>query len=91
VGYQRYAAVADAEDLEPIAVIVKANPVIAEAEAQFGRISALEPLHVAFLSREKAREPVQEIEGVVAVDGANIGSGLVCPGNLFCHFLLAAG
>jgi hypothetical protein len=83
--------VTDAEDLEPIAVIIKANPVIAEAEAQFGRISALEPLHVAFFSREKAREPMQEIDSTVAVDGANMGSGLVCPGDLLCRFLFCRG
>jgi hypothetical protein len=32
---------------------------------------------------------VQQIDSGLAVDGANVGSGLVCPGNLLSHCSLA--
>jgi hypothetical protein len=32
---------------------------------------------------------MQQINGGLAVDAANVGLGLVGPGNLLCHFLFS--
>src|ERR1035438_1988934 len=41
------AAIADAKDLDGLALLVEADPVVADAEAILGRIDTLEPFHVA--------------------------------------------
>ena len=38
---------AHAEDIDPIAVVVKADPPIADAQAELGRMKAVEPVDVA--------------------------------------------
>ena len=44
----------DAEDLDGIAEVVKAKEVVAEAEAQFGRVDVLEHCDIAFFGLKKA-------------------------------------
>ena len=56
----------DAENLDGIAEVVK----------------SLQSFHIAFLGGDKAGQAMQEIEGSVAVDGANVGTGLIGPGDL---------
>ena len=67
--------------------IVEPDAVVAEAQAELGRLDILEPLHIAFLTDQKSCQPVQEIESGLAVDSAKIGAGLIGPGDLLSHFL----
>jgi len=78
-------SVPDAQYLDGLAAIIKANPVIAEAQPQLGRIDIGKPFHVVFFGCEEARGPVQEIDGGLAVDGANVGTGLVSPRDPLSH------
>jgi hypothetical protein len=39
-------AIADAEDIDPIAVIVKANAIVSNPEAELGRMDAAEALNI---------------------------------------------
>ena len=61
-------SVSNAEDLDPIAVIVEAEAVIAETQTVLRRIDIGEPFHIAFFGGEKARQAVQQIDGGLAVD-----------------------
>jgi hypothetical protein len=79
----------DPENLDGIGEIVKADAVIAEPEAKLGRLDSLQPFHIAFLGGDEASEAMQEIDGGVAVDGANVGTGLVGPGDFLSHFFFS--
>ncbi len=70
---------ANAEDFDGVAMIVETEAIVAEAETVFRGLDVLEPFHVAFFLKDKAREPVQEIDRGFAVDGANVGLGPVGP------------
>ncbi len=78
-------AVSNTEDLDPIAVVVIAEAVVAEAQAELGRINIGDQFHVAFRGGEKAGQTMQQIDGGLAVDVANVSLGLVSPGNLLSH------
>ena len=67
---------ADAKYLDGIAEVMKADAIVAEAEPKFGRLNPLQPLYVAFLRCDKAGETVPEVDCRVAVDGANVSTGL---------------
>jgi hypothetical protein len=49
--------VADAEDFDPIAVIVESNAIVAETETQFRRLDILQALHIAFAGRKETGNP----------------------------------
>jgi hypothetical protein len=51
-----FAAVLDGGDVEGLAVIVEAGPIVADAEAELGRLDVLKALHVAFEMRPKAKK-----------------------------------
>ena len=44
-------------------MVIIAEPVFAEAEAELRRVDALKAFHIAFFCFEEAREPVQKIDG----------------------------
>jgi hypothetical protein len=78
---------ADAEDLDGIAEVLKAEAIVAEPEAKLGRLDSLQPFHIALFGGDKAGKAMQEIDGSVTVDGANVGPGLIGPGDLLSHSL----
>ena len=43
-----FAAVLDGGDVEGVSVVVEAEPVVADAQAELGRLDVLKALHVAF-------------------------------------------
>ncbi len=51
-------------------------------EPKFRRVGALELLHIAFLGGQKSGQAVQEIDGSLAINGADVSLGLVGPDNL---------
>jgi hypothetical protein len=77
-----FAAVADGGDVEGMAEVVEAEPVVSDAEAELGRLDALEPLYVALTCGGEIGESVEDAEGCGLVDGAELGLGLVAPGDL---------
>lgn len=81
---------ADMKDLDGISAVVEADTVIADPEAKLRRLDSLQSFHVALFGGDKAGQTMQKIEGSLAVDGANVGFGLIGPGDLFRHFFLAA-
>jgi len=78
-----FAAVLDGEDEDGIAVVVEADAVVADAEAHLWRLNVLKALYVAFAGGEIAGDGVQNAQGCVLVDGAQVGLGRVSPGDLF--------
>lgn len=75
----------DSEDFDGIAEVVEASAVIAEAEAEFWRIEALQSLDVAFSGSQEACDAMQKLQRGLLIDGAHIGPGLVGPDNLLRH------
>ncbi len=69
------------EDQDRIAEIVEANPVVADAEAQLWRLNIPEVLDVAFTGGEITSHSMQDAEGGGAIDGAEVGFGLLGPGD----------
>ena len=78
-----FSAVSDGGDVEGVAVVVEAEPVVADAEAELGRLDALESFYVAVAGGGEGGESVKNAEGGGLVDGAELGLGLVPPVDLF--------
>ena len=76
-----FAAVLDGSDIEGVAVIMEANPVIADAQAELGRLDILEALHVALAGGGEVGQGAEKAQGGRPVDGAELGpdSGRVAP------------
>ena len=72
----------DGGDVEGVAVVVEAEPVIADAQAELGRFDVLEAFYVALAGGGEISESVQNAQGGGLVDGAELGFGLVPPGDL---------
>ncbi len=73
----------DGGDEEGVAVVVEAEPVVSDAEAELGRLDALESFYVALAGGGEGGESMKNAEGGGLVDGAELGLGLVAPGDLF--------
>jgi hypothetical protein len=76
-----------AEDRDGFADVLEADAVVTETEAKLGWRDSLQPFHIAFFGGDKAGEAMQQIDGGVAVDGANVGTGLFGPSDLLGHAL----
>jgi hypothetical protein len=89
-GWRRWSAVGFAtvfygENHNGIAEIVEADAVVADAQTELGRLDILEALDIAFARSEVASYHVQNAECGSLVDGAQVGFGLVGPGDLLPH------
>ena len=76
------AAVLDGSDVEGVAVVVEAEPVVADAEAELGRLDVLEALHVALAGGGEVGQGAEKAHSSRLVDGAELDLGLVPPGDL---------
>jgi hypothetical protein len=72
----------DGGDVEGMALVVEAEPVVADAEAELGRLDVLEALHVALAGGGEMGQGLQNAQGGRLVDGAELGLGLVPSGDL---------
>lgn len=86
-----FATVFHGEDHDGIAEIVKANAIVADAEAELGRLAVLEALDVAFAVGEITSHNMQDAECCGLIDRAKVGFGLIGPGDLLPPWLLALG
>ncbi len=77
-----FAAVSDGGDVEGVSVVVEAEPVVSDAEAELGRLDALESFYVALAGGGEGGESMKNTEGGGLVDGAELGLGLVAPVDL---------
>ena len=80
-----FAAVFYRDDEDGIAEIVKADAVVAAAKAELWRIDILKVLDIACAGGEIPGHDVQDAERGGLVDGAEVGFGLVGPGDFFPH------
>jgi hypothetical protein len=77
-----FAAVLDGGDIEGVAVVVEAEPVIADAQAELWRLDVLEALHVALAGGGEVGQGAEKAQSDRLVDGAELDLGLVPPGDL---------
>jgi hypothetical protein len=84
-----FTAVLDGEYEDGVSEILKAKTVVANAQAQFGRLNVLEALYIAFAGGEISGDDAQDMKGRGLVNGAEVGLGLLRPGYLLGHGLLA--
>ncbi len=72
----------DGEDKDGVAEVAEAKAVVADAQPQFGRLDVLEALHVALAGGKIAGHDVQDAQSGGLIDGAEVGRGLIRPGDL---------
>jgi hypothetical protein len=77
-----FAAVPDGGDVEGMAVVMEAEPVVSDAEAELGWLDALESFYVSLAGGGEGGESVKNAQGGWLVDGAELGLGLVAPVDL---------
>ncbi len=71
-------AVFDGVDVERVGVVFsEADTVIADTQAELGRVAALEFLHIAPAVFGQAVNGRQDVHGDVLRDGADVGFGVV--------------
>ena len=73
---------ADPETSHSFRLQFKADTVIADAQPEFGRLNILKALHVALAGGGEVGQGVEKAQGGRLVDGAELGPGLVPPGDL---------
>jgi hypothetical protein len=71
-----FAAMLYGEDFEGVVPIVKAKPVVAEAQAELRRFDVLESLDIAFTASDESGERVQDAECCLPINSAELG--LIC-------------
>jgi hypothetical protein len=69
-------AVADAEDIDPIAVVVETNAPITDAEAELGRVNTAQSLDIAGAGGGEAVDRSGDAQSHGAVERGQIGLGL---------------
>ncbi len=80
-----FAAMFYRDDKDGIAEIVKANAVVATAEAELRRLDILDALNIAFASGEITRHCMQDVESDCLVNRAKVGFGRIGSGDFFPH------
>ena len=78
-------------DVEGMAAVVEAEPVIADAQAELGRLDVLESLYVTLAGGGEVGQSVQKAQGNRLVDGAELSLGLVPPGDLLAVHAYCSG
>ena len=77
-----FAAVADAEDGDGQAVVAEANAIVAAAEAELGRVNALELLYVAGAGFGEAFDGVLDAAGDAFIESGQVFQSRPCPFDL---------
>ncbi len=80
-----FRAVPYRENLDELTVIVEADSVSAGAQAKLRRFDVLKAFHIAFPCLNEACQSIENPYRGLPIDGANVGLGLVGPGDLFSH------
>ena len=75
----------DTKNLEHLAEVVEADAVIAEAQAQFGRLYIGEALDVAVASEDVVSQVFEQADSGFAVDAADVGASLRRPLDVLMH------
>ena len=79
------AAIADATHLNRLAEVAENDAVILCAEAVERRVNILEALDVALLGLDKAGERLEDLQGGLLIDGAEVGLGPIGEGDALSH------
>ena len=77
------------EEDDRVAGIVKANAIVANTQSVLGRLDVPKAFHIAFANADETCQRVQDAQSRRLVDCAELCAGLVTPGNLLAHLLLA--
>ena len=72
----------DGGDVQGVSVVVEAEPVVPDAEAELGWLDILEALYVSLSGGGVCGESLKNAESGCLVDGAELGLGLIPPVNL---------
>ena len=67
-----FAAITDGGDVEGVAAVVEAEPVVADAQAELGRLDVLEALHVALTGGGEVGQGAEKAQGSWLVNGAEL-------------------
>ena len=84
-----FAAVFHSKNQNRAAEVVEADSIVSASEAELGRFDVLEALNIAFAGGEITSHGVQDAERGGLVDSAQVGFGLLGPGDLLPHRLPA--
>jgi hypothetical protein len=66
-------------DANGVSLVMEADAVVADAEAELGRLDVLEALDVAFAGLHIAGQRVEDTEGGGLIDDAELRLGLAAP------------
>ena len=86
-----FAAVLDGGDVEGLAVVMEAQPVVADAQPELGRLDLLKTLYIALATGGKVGQGAQNAQGGRPVDSAELGLGLVPPGDVLAAHVHCPG
>jgi len=75
----RFFAVLDGEDAEELSIGAEEEAVIAEPEAEFAGVLALQGFDVTLARNGKAIKAVENAHGGIAVERTDVSAGLVGP------------
>jgi hypothetical protein len=59
----------DCEDKDGVADVVETNAVVADAEAELGRLNILQTFHVSFSRGRESIQPVKDLQCRGPIDG----------------------
>ena len=76
---------ADAEDLDGVAEVAETDAVAAEADPELRRLDTLETADTAFFAEGESRQAMQQPQGDLPINRADVGLGLIGPPDLLCH------
>lgn len=82
-----FAAVFHGGDAYGVSLAMEADAVVADAEAELGRLDVLEALDVAFAGLQIAGQRLEDTEGGGLIDDPELRLGLVAPDYAFAHAL----
>jgi hypothetical protein len=75
----------DCEDEDGVAEVVETNAVVADAEAELGRLNILQPFHISFSRGRESIQPVKYPQRRRPIYGPQIVPGLIFPYDLSTH------
>ena len=81
----------DGGDVEGLAVVMEAEPVVTYAQPELGRFNVLKTLYVALASGGEVGQSTQNAQGGRLVDGAELGLCLVPPGDVLAAHVHCPG
>ena len=75
----------DGSDAECVSQVMETNAVIAYPRSKLRRVDVLQAPHVTLADFQIPRQCMEDTEGAVLIDGAQLCFGLVCPDNVLAH------